>query len=209
MSILDREELNILTDEEIVRMAKEGSGSAYDFLIEKYRNLAKQIARKYFIAGADNDDVIQEGTIGIFKAVRDYDENKTASFGTFVTLCIERQIQTAVSGANREKHKILNESISIDAPATSVDGEAAEDLEIGAVIPAKGSGDPEEVALLRETFAELRRQSQLVLSDLEMKVFNEMLRGRTYKEIAEELKKSPKSIDNAVQRVKRKLGLNN
>ena len=210
MNSYGREDLNILADEELVCMAKEGSGSAYDFLIEKYRDLAKTIAKKYFIAGGDNEDVIQEGMIGIFKAVRDYDEGKNASFRTFATLCIERQIQTAVSGANREKHKILNESISINLPTKDAGDEAGtNEVEMGSVIPSPGSDNPENLTLLRESFAELRKLSEVVLSDLEMQVFQGLVEGKSYREIAEALGKSPKSIDNAVQRVKRKLGVNN
>ena len=117
MRLEDREmknsDLNVLTDESIVKMAQEGSNTAYEYLINKYKESAKMKSKSYFIAGADNEDVIQEGMIGIFKAVRDFDEEKDASFRTFAELCINRQILNAIKGANRQKHQILNESVSL------------------------------------------------------------------------------------------------
>ena len=106
-------ELNLLSDDSIVKMAQEGSSTAYEFLIQKYREMAKLKAHKYYINGGDNDDVMQEGMIGIFKAVRDFDPEAGSSFSSFAELCVDRQIQTAITGANREKHRPLNESVSL------------------------------------------------------------------------------------------------
>lgn len=193
------EKNNILTDEEILKMAAEGSNSAYEFMLLKYRNLVKTIARKYYIAGADNEDVIQEGKIGLFKAIRDFDDEGGSSFGTFARLCIERQIQTAVSGANRDKHKILNESVPLDSAAGSEEAIAAES------IPAGPKDDPEDLILMRESISAVIELSEKVLSPLEARVFRGLMGGKDYKDIASDLGKSPKSIDNAIQRIRRKI----
>ena len=193
------EKNNILTDEEILKMAAEGSNSAYEFMLLKYRNLVKTIARKYYIAGADNEDVIQEGTIGLFKAIRDFDDEGGSSFGTFARLCIERQIQTAVSGANRDKHKILNESVPLDSAVGSEEAIAAES------IPAGPKDDPEDLTLMRESISAIIELSEKVLSPLEARVFRGLMSGKDYKDIASDLGKSPKSIDNAIQRIRRKI----
>ena len=203
------DDLNILTDETVIRMAREGSGSAYDILISKYKDLAKSIARKYYISGADNEDVVQEGMIGIFKAIRDYDIEGSVPFKPFASLCIERQIQTAVNGANREKHKILNESISLSVGAMASDDESQEgvsELSIVGAISASKVDEPEELTLIRETFSELQELSRENLSKFEVKVFDKLVHGKTYREIAEEMGKSPKSVDNAIQRIKKKIG---
>jgi len=180
-------------------MAAEGSNSAYEFMLLKYRNLVKTIARKYYIAGADNEDVIQEGKIGLFKAIRDFDDEGGSSFGTFARLCIERQIQTAVSGANRDKHKILNESVPLDSAAGSEEAIAAES------IPAGPKDDPEDLILMRESISAVIELSEKVLSPLEARVFRGLMGGKDYKDIASDLGKSPKSIDNAIQRIRRKI----
>ena len=124
MRYADREmennkDLNILTDESIVKMAQEGSSTAYEYLINKYKELAKKKSKSYFIAGGDMEDVVQEGMIGIFKAIRDYDETQEASFRTFAELCVNRQIITAIKAANRQKHQILNEYVSLNAQSES------------------------------------------------------------------------------------------
>ena len=202
------DDLNILTDEALVLMAREGSSTAYEFLIAKYRDLAKDKARSYYITGADHEDVIQEGMIGIFKAVRDFDAEAETRFSTFVALCIERQIQSAISGANREKHRILNESISLnqslDAAAEGKDPEESKKIS-GEELIAGRNEDPEEMALFRDALETIRKAVSLEFSKLEAKVFEQMLLGKTYREIAEALGAEPKKIDNAVQRVKKKI----
>ena len=205
----DFNELNILTDEEVVLMAREGSNSAYDILISKYKDFAKTIARKYYINGADNEDVVQEGMTGIFKAIRDFDADGKVPFKSFAALCIERQIQTAVSGANREKHKILNESIPLFSAAADEDEtnlEGIPESSIADTLVASKSEEPEKFAMLKETFIELSEISKESLSGFEIQVFNGLIQGKTYKEIADELAKAPKSIDNAIQRIKKKIG---
>ncbi len=196
----DKKELSFLTDEDIVSLAHMGSKAAYDYLIEKYRGLAKNIARKYYIAGGDNEDLVQEGMIGIFKAVRDFDESMEASFRTFAELCVNRQIQTAITGANRQKHKALNESVSLNA---SSEGESEESLT--ETIPADSANfDPEEIMVLRDIFERLKTDSENLFSPFEKVIWEELLKGKNYREIAFEMRKSTKTIDNAIQRIKKK-----
>ncbi len=196
----DKKELSFLTDEDIISLAHMGSKAAYDYLIEKYRGLAKNIARKYYIAGGDNEDLVQEGMIGIFKAVRDFDESMEASFRTFAELCVNRQIQTAITGANRQKHKALNESVSLNA---SSEGESEESLT--ETIPADSANfDPEEIMVLRDIFERLKTDSENLFSPFEKVIWEELLKGKNYREIAFEMRKSTKTIDNAIQRIKKK-----
>lgn len=189
-------EFNLLSDDSIVKMAQEGSSTAYEFLIQKYREMAKRKARKYYINGGDNDDVMQEGMIGIFKAVRDFDPEIGSSFSTFAELCVDRQIQSAITGANREKHKPLNESVSLSA-----EEENEEKIEI----PANKVDEPEKLALFREALNALFDEASHKLSKMEQDVFRGIMQGKTYIEIADELHKNPKSIDNATQRIKKKI----
>ena len=190
-------ELNLLSDDSIVKMAQEGSSTAYEFLIQKYREMAKLKAHKYYINGGDNDDVMQEGMIGIFKAVRDFDPEAGSSFSSFAELCVDRQIQTAITGANREKHRPLNESVSLS-------GEAATEGE-KITLPASKGDEPERLALLKESIDALFGEAKEKLSPMEQSVFRGIMQGKSYTEIAAELGKSPKSIDNATQRIKKKI----
>lgn len=196
-------DLNVLTDESIVKMAQEGSSTAYEYLIDKYKELAKIKSKSYFIAGADNEDVIQEGMIGIFKAIRDFDEEKDASFRTFAELCINRQILNAIKGANRQKHQILNESVSLSAGEDEGGDEHASLVE--RLASANPDTDPESMTLMREVVEYLKENDQNIFSPLESQVWNEMLKGKNYREIAFSLRKSSKTIDNAIQRIKRKI----
>jgi len=196
-------DLNVLTDETIVKMAQEGSNTACEFLIDKYKGLVKMKSKSYFIAGGDNEDVIQEGMIGIFKAIRDFDEEKDASFRTFAELCINRQILNAIKGANRQKHQILNESVSLSADEAerSVDKQALIER-LASTCPEE---NPESMMLMKEIVDYLKENDRELFSPLESLVWNEMLRGRNYREIALELEKSSKAIDNAIQRIKKKI----
>ena len=196
-------DLNVLTDESIVKMAQEGSSTAYEYLISKYKELVKVKSKSYFIAGGDNEDVIQEGMIGIFKAVRDFDEEKDASFRTFAELCINRQILNAIKDANRQKHQILNESVSLSA-GEAENGEAQGSL-AECIASANPDTDPESMMLMREVVEYLKENDQHIFSPLESQVWNEMLKGKNYREIAFSLRKSSKTIDNAMQRIKKKI----
>lgn len=194
--------LNILADEAVVRMAQEGSATAYEYLIQKYREVAKIKARTYYIAGGDNEDAVQEGMIGIFKAVRDYEPGAGASFSSFLELCVDRQIKTAMSGANRRKHKILTESVSL----VLQEGESENgNPDIAHMMTAGREDEPENAALIKEAVELMRKAGEERLSRFERRVWNEMLKGETYREIADVLQKSPKTIDNAIQRIKKKI----
>lgn len=196
--------LNILADEAVVRMAQEGSATAYEYLIQKYREVAKIKARTYYIAGGDNEDAVQEGMIGIFKAVRDYEPGAGASFSSFLELCVDRQIKTAMSGANRRKHKILTESVSL----VLQEGESENgNPDIAHMMTAGREDEPENAALIKEAVELMRKAGEERLSRFERRVWNEMLKGETYREIADVLQKSSKTIDNAIQRIKKKIRL--
>lgn len=195
------DDMNVLRDEELVKMAQEGSATAEEFLIRKYKDLAKTKSRQYFIIGGDNEDVIQEGMIGIFEAIRDYDVDGAASFRTFAELCMSRQIITAIKSANRKKHQILNDSLSLSAD-DKTDGEGPSPMER---VAADETLNPETLALMNEVATYLQADGLADFSDFENLVWTEMRKGLTYKEIADALGKSPKAIDNAIQRIKRKI----
>lgn len=196
-------DLNVLTDESIVKMAQEGSSTAYEYLIVKYKDLAKRKAKTYFIAGGDNEDVIQEGMIGIFKAVRDFDQERDTSFRTFAELCITRQIITAIKSAKRQKHQILNESVSLNA-----DGEEGESTALAERLASSGSdADPESLMLMKEVVDFLKANGGDIFSPLENRIWTEMLKGKNYREIAFSLRRPAKTVDNAIQRIKKKIEL--
>lgn len=197
------QDLNVLTDEYIVKMAQEGSNTAYEFLISKYKELVKNKAKAYYIAGADSEDVVQEGTIGLFKAIRDFDEKQEATFKTFADICVTRQIITAIQAANRKKHQILNESLSL---SEDVELENGEFQPIARNVKDRDSEvDPETMMLMKEVVNYLKMNQKNLFSPLENKVFDEMLKDKNYKEIAATLRRSPKAIDNAIQRIKKKV----
>ena len=190
-------------EEDVVHMAQEGDEAASEYIISKYRTLAKTKSHIYFIAGGDPDDVIQEGMIGIFKAIRDFDPGRDAGFRTFAELCINRQIVTAIKAANRQKYKILNESVSIDYREPGSDGDDA-----GSLSESMKSGEdtnPESMTLMREVVSYLKANGENIFSPMENLVWNETLKGKTYMEIAREYGKTPKAVDNALQRVKKKV----
>ena len=182
-------------------MAKEGSSTAEEYLITKYKELAKKKAMTYFIAGGDNEDVIQEGMIGIFKAIRDFDEDKDASFRTFAELCVNRQIISAIKKANRLKHSILNESVSLNQN----DSEGEKHRSVFEELPSSNDTDPEALMLMKEIVDYLKANDNDIFSTMENKVWSEMLKGKAYKEIATTLHKTPKTVDNAMQRIKKKI----
>lgn len=206
-------DLNVLTDESIVQMAQEGSSTAYEFLIDKYKGLARNKATTYYIVGADRDDVIQEGMIGIFKAIRDYDPEGEASFRTFAELCVNRQIISAIKGANRQKHQILNESVSLNAGSELLEGDTDGGSGGGQrplaerLADLSPDMDPESLMLIKEVTDYLKANGSDIFSPLEHRVWEEMLRGRSYREIAFRLRKSTKTVDNAIQRIKKKVEL--
>ena len=192
---------NILTDEEMVKMAQEGSVTAEEFLIKKYKDLVKKKSSTYFIMGGDKEDVVQEGMIGIFKAIRGFDDKKEASFKTFAELCINRQIISAIRNANLQKHQILNESLSL---SSDNDPEGEQKL-LEERLPSTKGDNPETLMLMKEIGQYLKEESGEIFSPLEQKVWDRILQGKQYQEIATELGKSPKSIDNTMQRIKKKI----
>lgn len=200
---MENKDLNILTDESIVKMAQEGSSTAYEYLISKYRGLAKNKSKSYYIAGGDNEDVIQEGMIGIFKAVRDFDETQNTSFRTFAEICINRQIITAIKTANRQKYQILNESVSLNMHA---DRDNEETPALSEILAANSADtDPEAMMLMKEVVDYLKANEKDLFSNLENEIWNQMLKGKNYREIAHALRRPAKTVDNAIQRIKRKI----
>ncbi|MNW59272.1 RNA polymerase sigma-H factor [compost metagenome] len=172
-----------------------------EHLINKYRNFVRAKARSYFLIGADREDIVQEGMIGLYKAIRDFKGDKLSSFKAFAELCITRQIITAIKTATRQKHIPLNSYVSLDKPIYDEDS----DRTLMDVICGTQVLDPEELIINQEEFIGLEDRMAEILSDLERKVLMLYLDGRSYQEIAEDLKRHVKSIDNALQRVKRKL----
>lgn len=197
----DNDSLRMLVDDDILKLIHQGNSHALDFLIHKYRNFVRAKARTYFLIGADKEDIIQEGMIGLYKAIRDYDGDKLASFKAFAELCITRQIITAIKTATRQKHIPLNSYVSLDKPI--YDEEA--DRTLLDVIAGSKAVDPQELLVNRERLGDMQLKLSELLSGLEKKVLQLYLDGCTYQEISVELKRHEKSIDNALQRVKRKL----
>lgn len=195
------QDYEFMLDEEIVIDAREGLDDALEYLINKYKNFVRAKARSYFLIGADREDIIQEGMIGLYKAIRDFRSDKLASFRAFAELCITRQIITAIKTATRQKHIPLNSYVSLNKPIYEEDS----DRTLLDVISSARISDPEEMIISREEFGDIEEKLGEILSDLEWKVLMAYLDGRSYQEIAEELQRHVKSIDNALQRVKRKL----
>ncbi|AUS95234.1 RNA polymerase factor sigma-70 [Clostridium thermosuccinogenes] len=190
-----------MLDEEIIEEAQAGDIGALEYLINKYKGFVRAKARTYFLIGADREDIIQEGMIGLFKAIRDYREDKLSSFRAFAEICITRQIITAIKTATRQKHIPLNSYVSLNKPIFDEES----DRTLMDVISEESITDPEEMIINREEFAGIEDKMGEILSDLEWEVLSLYLQGKSYQEIAEELDRHVKSIDNALQRVKRKL----
>ncbi|SFK52587.1 RNA polymerase sporulation-specific sigma factor [Halobacillus dabanensis] len=207
MSILQTEksindlDLSKLDDEEVVERINQGQVQALDYLINKYKNFVRAKARTYFLIGADREDIVQEGMIGLYKAIRDYREGKLSSFKAFAELCVTRQIITAIKTATRQKHIPLNSYVSLDKPIYDEES----DRTLLDVIAGSKAIDPQELIVNKEKFADMEEKMSELLSNLEKKVLTLYLDGRSYQEISVELDRHVKSIDNALQRVKRKL----
>ncbi len=191
----------IMLDEEVVVIAQNGNDNAQEYLIHKYKNFVRAKARSYFLIGADREDIIQEGMIGLYKAIRDFRDEKLSSFRAFAELCITRQIITAIKTATRQKHIPLNSYVSLNKPIYDEDS----DRTLLDVISGSKITDPEELIISQEEFDDIEEKMGEILSSLEWQVLMSYLEGKSYQEIALELKRHVKSIDNALQRVKRKL----
>ncbi|MCR4436833.1 MAG: RNA polymerase sporulation sigma factor SigH [Clostridiales bacterium] len=190
-----------LLDEEIIEYARSGNNKALEYLINKYKSFVRAKARTYFLIGADREDIIQEGMIGLYKAIRDFREDKLSSFRAFAELCITRQIITAIKTATRQKHIPLNSYVSLNKPIFDEES----DRTLMDVISEERVADPEEMVINREEFTGIEMKMGEILSGLEWEVLSLYLQGKSYQEIGEDLDRRVKSIDNALQRVKRKL----
>jgi len=191
-----------MEDEEVIDLYREGDLIAQEYLISKYKNFVRSKARSYFLIGADKEDIIQEGMIGLYKAIRDYRGDKQSSFRAFADLCITRQIITAIKTATRQKHIPLNSYVSLNKPIYDEES----DRTLLDVISGIHIADPEEIVINQEQMEDIEVKMGELLSSLEMEVLTFYLEGKSYQEIAEQLDRHVKSIDNALQRVKRKLG---
>ena len=195
------DELRNVTDEELVIEAKAGNKRSQEYLINKYENFVKNKAKSYFLIGADKEDIYQEGMIGLYKAIRDYKEDKLTSFKAFAELCVTRQIITAIKTATRQKHIPLNTYVSLNKPIY----EEESDRTLLDVLAGLKISNPEDLMISKEEMAHIEKEIENVLSDLELEVLSSYLDGKSYQEIACDLDRHAKSIDNALQRVKRKL----
>ncbi len=189
-----------MEDEDLVELANTNNSHALEFIIYKYKNFVRSKVRTYFIVGADKDDIIQEGMIGLYKAIRDFDRRKLASFRSFAEICITRQIITAIKTATRQKHTPLNFYVSLNKPVYEESERTLED-----VIPEEKNLDPMELFIGREDLDIIETKIGELLSPLELEVLMSYLEGRSYQEISDSLQRDVKSIDNALQRVKKKL----
>ena len=190
-----------MTDEEIALLAQQGDADASEYLLNKYKNFVRSKARSYFLVGADHEDIVQEGMIGLFKAVRDYKPGKVSSFRAFAELCITRQIISAIKPATRQKHIPLNSYVSLNRPVYADDSERT----LLDVISESVTTNPEELLISQESLSDIEACIGEVLSPFEKEVLALYLDGHSYQEISRKLGRHTKSVDNALQRVKRKI----
>ena len=190
-----------MTDEQVVLLAQGEDSQALEYLLNKYKNFVRTKARSYFLIGADHEDIVQEGMIGLYKAIRDYREEKLSSFRAFAELCITRQIITAIKTATRQKHIPLNSYISLNRPIYEEDS----DRTLLDVITEEGISNPEEVLIDREDLSFIEGRIGQMMSDLEKEVLIRYMEGKSYVQIADEMGRHVKTVDNALQRIKRKL----
>ena len=197
----DLDRFSTLSDDEVAIMAAGGDPAAIEFLLIKYKNFVRSKARSYFLIGADKEDIVQEGMIGLYKAMRDYRTDKKASFRAFAELCITRQIITAIKTATRQKHKPLNSYVSLNKPIYEDECERT----LVDIISSERTQNPEEILIDQEDLFTIEAKIGEVLSDLERQVLGLYLQGKSYVEIGRTLGRHVKSIDNALQRIKGKL----
>jgi len=194
------EQYNKLSDEEIIKIIRNGDKNALDYIINKYKDIVSIKVSKYFIIGAEKDDIIQEGLIGLYKAIRSFDIEKENSFKTFANLCIERQLITAIKTSNRQKHMPLNSYLSLNMSAYE-DEEAETIID---VFESNLAEDPLDTITKKEYYLSVESAIDKSLSDFEKKVLNRFAKGESYVQIAEKLNTPVKSIDNAIQRIRKK-----
>lgn len=195
------EQYNLLSDEELISRLREGHEDIRDYLMEKHKNLVRKKARALYLIGGDNDDLIQEGMIGLYKAIRDFDPERGASFHTFADLCISRQLYTAVQASQRQKHQPLNSYVSLS------DSDNEEQTSSRASYAANNvrNRNPEELFIARENLEDMEDLIEKKLSRFEREVLRYYLSGMNYSQIADTLGKSSKATDNALQRIKKKI----
>ena len=198
------EELNKLSDEELIVETKSGNGFATEVLLERYRNFVRARTRTYFLIGADKEDIIQEGMIGLYKAIRDFKINANTSFKSFAEICVVRQIITAIKTATRQKHIPLNSYVSLNKPINDEEN----DRLFLETFSGREMLNPEEIMIDKERFYSIEEKLSKILSKLELRVLTKYLEGKSYTEIALQIGKPEKSIDNALQRIKRKIEKN-
>ena len=192
------------TDIELVKLAKNGNKKALEDIFDKYKDLVNMKVSKYFIIGAEKEDIVQEGMIGLYKAIRNYEENKQNSFKSFANLCIERQLITAIKTSNRQKHLPLNSSVSLSTPVYQSD----EDISLMELFNSKVTEDPLDTITKKEYYKFVGNEIDKSLSNFEKKVLTRFAAGDSYVKIAERLDAPVKSVDNAIQRIRKKAGKN-
>ncbi len=193
-NVVDGLNLDQMTDEELCRLSREGNSLAEGTLVIRYLRLVRSCARPYFLAGGDSDDLLQEGMLGLLKAIREYDGEKDASFLTFADTCILRRIYSALKEANSAKHSPLNESVPLNPSLFDANASFAQ-------------VDPEELMIEREKAAAMLEDVRKQLSDFEVKILGYYLEGLTCREISEAVNRPPKSVDNAIQRIRKKVAM--
>ena len=196
------EELKKLTDEQLAELAQKGDAEAEELLISRYKNIVSSRAAIYYIIGGDRDDVIQEGMIGLFKAIRSYKADGGSSFSNYAYMCISRQIVSAIRAASRVKHSPLNDAVSLDQPVV---WDVNFYNTLADVIPAGADSDPENIVAKTELLESIVGQKNVSFSKLEHATIKYLTQGKTYREIAALTYKTPKQIDNAIQRIRAKL----
>jgi RNA polymerase sporulation-specific sigma factor len=199
---MSRDSMSHISDEDLVAEARGGDDLAIEALLHRYRHYARAKARSYFLAGADREDIVQEGMIGLYKAIRDFQADRSTAFRAFAELCITRQIITAIKTATRQKHSPLNSYVSLNR---SVGGDDDDDRPLGDALVSQTSVDPAELVISAEEMESIRSSMGKLLSNLEIDVLQLYMDGKSYQEIAGMLGRHVKSIDNALQRIKRKL----
>ena len=192
-----------MSDEELINSIRADDKKALEFLICKYKDLVNSKVNKYFIIGAEKEDIIQEGLIGLYKAIKDYKEDKQNSFKSFANLCIERQLITAIKSSNRQKHMPLNSYLSLNMPAYE-DSDGNADTEVMEILDANIIEDPLDTITKKEYMSNVESVIDTSLSDFEKKVLNRYIQGESYVKIAQKLDAPVKSVDNAIQRIRKK-----
>lgn len=207
--MFDTDDFNGMSDEELIEDSRAGNGAAADALLRRYMPMVRKEAKPLYLKGADEEDLIQEGMLGLFQALRDYDANEGASFKTFAALCVRRQLLSAVEAASRRKHEPLNTAVSYDVPdSPDTGGRAAlpDEARLSSVqLSSRADSNPEEAYISEESVRQLLEALRRDLSPLEREVLDMSLGGMHYRDIAKRLDRGPKSIDNALQRIKMKL----